>query len=286
MDVGGGIDLLALMFLRSEQLSVIDFAKYLWTLQTGWINHLWYMGALICIYFFFPVLKAAFDSHKEAFCFFVISCAILTFGNTLINILGNIVLYQTGLVNRLDIGRYIKNGYVALNWFNVFNPFRDIYGYAFVYFCVGGLAHGWTEKIKTGISEKKRNIFAGCVICLSCGGLFITGLVLSKSIGTMWDVVFLGYDTVFTFINVLMIFVLSLSYERKIKLIEDISRNTLGVFFVHVVFVQLMGGVANRFTVSHTYIFNLFYAVFILLVSLGFTVILSKIPVIRRLVRL
>lgn len=277
---------MALMLLRSEPLSVIDFAKYLWKLELGWINHLWYMGALVCIYIFFPILKATFDSNRKSFYFFIIACAILTFGNTCINIPGNIMLYQTGFVNQPEMGKYITDGYVNFNWFNMFNPFRNIYGYAFVYFCVGGLSHEWTEKIKTGISVKKRNIIAICTICLSCFGLFVTGLILSKSMGVMWDLVWCGYDTVFTFINVLMIYVLSLSYEKKIKLVENISKNTLGIYFVHVIFVQLMRAMVSELPMSHTFMFNLPYALCILLMSFAFIVILSKIPVIRNLVKL
>lgn len=98
--------------------------------------HLWYMGALVCIYILFPLLKVVFDNSRKVFIYFTVVCAILTFGNELINHFITILLNTAGLYE----------GIIDVNWFNDFNPFRNIFGYAFVYFCVGGLAHDFVKK--------------------------------------------------------------------------------------------------------------------------------------------
>ena len=49
------ITLLLLQPIKQETLSLTEFIKAIWNWKLGWINHLWYMGALICIYIFFPL---------------------------------------------------------------------------------------------------------------------------------------------------------------------------------------------------------------------------------------
>lgn len=166
------------MPIEHEYLSLKEIAVYLWTWHQGWINHLWYMGALVCIYVYFSLLKVTFDTNKKIFIYFTVISAILTFGNSLISNCLSILLNITGL----------HEGLVDTNWFNMFNPFRGIYGYSFVYFCIGGLSHGVVKRIKQ-IPLKKRNIIAVFVIIFSCAGFFITGIVLLNSSGVMWDVV-------------------------------------------------------------------------------------------------
>lgn len=273
--VWGIINLLLLMPIENVYLSLKEFAVYLWTWHMGWINHLWYMGALVCIYVFFPLLKVVFDNNKKVFVYFTIICAILTFGNTFINYGGSMILDATGL----------HDGTVSIDWFNMFNPFRGIYGYSFVYFCVGGIAHGIIEKLKE-IPAKKRNITATIIILLSCMGLFITGIVLSNISGTMWDVVWGGYDTIFTFINVCMIFVLCLSYRGNSKIIRLISINTLGIYFMHQIFIHLTRELVKTIPVACSFIGCVVYSLMIMFICLGLTQLFVRIPGIKKLVKL
>ena len=50
------ITLILLMPINNEYSSVREYVVSLWNLKMRWINHLWYMGALVCIYIFFPLL--------------------------------------------------------------------------------------------------------------------------------------------------------------------------------------------------------------------------------------
>lgn len=51
--IWGIITLLLLQIIRHEYFSLKDLLISLWNWKQGWINHLWYMGALVCIYVFF-----------------------------------------------------------------------------------------------------------------------------------------------------------------------------------------------------------------------------------------
>lgn len=60
----------------------------------------------------------------------------LTFGNTLLN-------------NGLNIIKFISNiplNINSKNYFDMYNPFYTIYGWAFVYFCLGGGLHYISKK--------------------------------------------------------------------------------------------------------------------------------------------
>lgn len=276
--VWGIIVVLILMPIEHEFLSIREILSYVWTWHQGWINYLWYMGALVCIYIFLPILKAVFDTKRNIFIYFTIICALLTFGNRALSICGTI-LASGHEVSFLDV-----------NLFNIFNPFRGIYGYSFVYFCVGGLAHSFKEKIDL-INVKKRNIYAAFTLVLSCAGLFTTGIVLSKISGKMWDVVWEGYDTFFTFVNVCAIFMIAISYIPKknsilSSYILNVSQNTLGIYFIHEVLIHLTRPVVKEWLIAQNFIGCIIYSLIILSISLSFSLVLRNIPFFKNLVAL
>jgi len=272
--VWGILDLFFLMFIRKEFLSVKDFLIGVWTWKQGWINHLWYMQALVVIYFLFPLIKIVYDNRRDIFAFFTVSAAIFTFGNVAINILASIAAH-------LVLG---KSTVYSLNWFNGFNPFRGIHGYSIVYFCIGGIAYDIIDKIKF----LKKEWICIATILVSMFGLFVVGVSLSHITGQYWDVVWNGYDTVFTFVNVVCIFSLCLHYKEKENLLREIifiiSSNTLGIYFVHVLFIQLLRPFIKEITILSNIPGNILYTVIILFVSLGTVLVLKKIPLLQRLV--
>lgn len=272
--VWGIIDLFILMFIRNELLSVKDFLIGVWTWKQGWINHLWYMQALVVIYFLFPLIKNVYDNRRDIFTFFIISAAIFTFGNVAINVLASIAAH-------LVLG---KSTVYSFNWFNKFNPFRGIYGYSFVYFCIGGIACDIIDKIK--FLKRKRVCIA--IILVSMFGLFVVGITLSRITEKPWDVVWEGYDTVFTFVNVVCIFSLCLHYKGKGNLFRKtvfiISSNTLGIYFVHVLFIQLFKPYVKEIAILSNIIGNILYTVIILSISLGTVLVIKRIPLLKRLV--
>ncbi|MGN0334381.1 MAG: acyltransferase [Lachnospiraceae bacterium] len=273
--IWGIINILCCMLIKKEYLTLKEIAEYLWTWHQGWINFLWYMGALVCIYVFFPLIKTVFDNSKKIFIYFTVVCAILTFGNAFMNYCGSVALNITG----------VHDGILSMNWFNMFNPFRGIYGYTFVYFCLGGLAHGIKDRLEE-ISPVKRNTAAIAVIILSCLGLFAMGIVLSDISGKMWDVVWKGYDTIFTFINVCMIFTLCLSYRGNYRIVQLVSANTLGIYFMHPILILLSIEYVTVIPIAQSFLGTVVYAFIIMLTGLAITQLFMRIPVIKRLVKL
>lgn len=242
---------------------------------TAWkMNYFWFLGALICIYILFPALKALFDSNKKAFIFFTVTCAILTFGYELINEL----LAFFGTMSEFGIK------YINYKFFDMFNPFRGAYGYSFVYFCVGGLIYTYEPKI-LAIPKTKRNCISTVGIIISCTLLFLVGVFYSKYVNhEIWDVVWNGYDTIFTFGNVIFIYVLSLNYKNEIPLITKISCNTLGIYFIHGLVVSLTRPLARSIEGFYNVPSALTYSFLVLIISLGICLVIKKIPILKTII--
>lgn len=236
------------------------------------MNLFWYLGALICIYILFPVLKVCFDNNKKAFAFFVIVICFLT----LVFDLVNEVFLVSGTVTHT-----LENG-IEVPIITMFNPFRGAYGYSFVFFGIGGLIFDFKDRILK-IKAYKRNLISIFGIFINCICLFVMGLLHSKFItNNPWDIVWNGYDTVFNLLNVLFIFTLCLNFKKDNKLIKAISCNTLGIYFIHGLFITLI----ERFFINalNNFGMSIVTAFIVLLCSFLVSFIMKKIPLIKKLV--
>ena len=232
------------------------------------------MGTLVCIYIFFPLLKQVYDTSRKVFIYFTIVSFILTFGNTVINEMGTILL-----------SLIIKENYVfqGINFFNIFNPFKGIYGYSFVYFCLGGLMYTIKNRLEL-VSVKKRNIVSVLGIFSSCLCLCIVGVCYSKLSGEIWDLVWNGYDTIFTFFNVIFIYCLCLNWKYNNKFIRTVSSNTLGIYFIHELIIKYTQPYIKEINIFCNIPINIIYAFFTMCLSLIICLIFRKIPIISKLV--
>ena len=273
-----------LVFLHRDQLAVNGFSNTIASLKYG-VTHLWYLGALVCLYIFFPLLKVAYDHHRQAFIYFTLVCAIITFGNTLLN---NLMTFYSSFINHQGII------YTDTNFLNIFNPFRGMYGYTFVYFCLGGVVAYYFDKIKA-VARQKRNLIALCGLILGWLGLFGLGLMYSKASGQIWDNIWYGYDTIFALITTISIFFLSLNWRQDNIIFRTISRNTLGIYLIHMLIIYALTTWANGFIMYYTcplssvpliisFIGVIIYTIIVLFISLGITAIIKKLPLIKNIV--
>ena len=173
----------------------------------------------------------------------------------------------------------------SYNWFNIFNPFRGIYGYTFFYFCIGGIAHDIKSRVKI-VSQYKLNVIAIISLFCSFASLFLIGLNLSIICDNMWDVVWNGYDTIPTLIDVLSIFVLSLSFKKSYPFIRYISCNTLGIYFTHEIFIHLLRNYIRSFSFFSSFIGSFIFAIFVLLISLTIVCMIKKTPILNKILML
>lgn len=244
------------------------------------INHLWYLGALICLYLFFPLLKVVYDHHRPVFIYFTIICAVFVFGNSLMNEIATLV---TGTV------------YSEVNFFRIFNPLRGIYGFSFVYFCLGGILNLCLSKLQS-YPRFKLNLLAIFSLVVGWIGQFLIGHLYSSRTGKIWDIIWNGYDTIPTLLITLGILVLCLNYQRENRLFTTISRNTLGIYLIHMIIIFaalyfLESFVVNITSPSGSGLLGLlvpftttFYAATVLGISWAISAIWRRIPVLKYLI--
>ncbi len=207
-----------------------EFGREVLKADQGYISHLWFMGALVCIYICFPLLKSTFDKNRKIFLYFLCVCALLTFGNKAANMFISFIEF-------LFTGRI--SGAENINCFNMFNPFREMSGYTLVYFSVGGLL-GQLHIDRQKEIMRKYSCTAVFAIIASTLLLAGWGIFRSAATGSLWDIVWNGYDTFFTFVNVLALYLLSLNYRTGVGskvagFVRMVSENTLGIYFLHVI---------------------------------------------------
>lgn len=85
MVIWGAITILLLQIRYDMHIPLKEYLHDVWYTKERWTNFLWFMGMLVCIYIFFPLLKNTFDHNKRAFLWFVAIMFAMTFGLTLLN---------------------------------------------------------------------------------------------------------------------------------------------------------------------------------------------------------
>jgi surface polysaccharide O-acyltransferase-like enzyme len=269
----GIITLIVLMPIKGEYMSFIEFAKSLWYWKTDWINFLWFMQALVIIYIFFPLIKVAYEKEINCLYFFLITAFIMSFGNVFLSNCANVIEFIIGK-------NYIEGNF---NFFNNYNAFNYIYGYAIVYFILGGIF----LKHKDKFYEKKWEKIAVGVIAVSIVLLTLYGILMTKSNGAMYDIIWNGFEMIPTLCMVIAMFILSLRYKGKnkfSKFISLVSKNSFGIYLTHwtwsFLFIKYMKQIPN----SDNILAALIYAIFILLLSLLTVLLLKKIPLVKKLI--
>ena len=96
-----------------------------------------------------------------------------------------------------------------------------------MYFCLGGIALYCEQRIN-GFQNK--NKYAVGILIASCVTLFLIGIFYSRYVlGSVWDVVWEGYDSIPTLANVIAIYALSLNVEKTNMILKEVSK-TLWAF--------------------------------------------------------
>lgn len=266
------ITLLLMMVAKEQILNIKEFFKAMWQWKSMWINHLWFLPSLVVIYIFFPVIKSAYDNNKSYFKFFLVVTLVCTFGNKLLYMFMNI------LHNNFLWGEK--------NLLNNYNAFRGIYGYSIGYFMIGGICFKYKDKFK------KKNFKEIAIILYVCSliGLGTYGICQSNIIKKTYDIVWNGYDTVFTLINVIAIFVLTLSYQNKKnaigKLIKLIAENSLGIYCIHQIISAFLMKLYILLPFARNTIASIAYAFVLLGISLIACLVFKKLRLIKELFKI
>lgn len=268
--------LLLLFFAVSpEEHTVSEFFKALVDLDHDWsIRHFWYLGALVCIYIFFPALKALFDTNIKAFILFVAVCGFFTFGIPLLSQLSEFISILTG-AKTVSLDKEIVE---------MFDPFRGIYGFSFVYFCVGGLVNRYEDRILS-VPVRKRNFYACFGLIAGCLWLFTIGVYKSNYIlSDIWNPVWNGYETVPTFCITMSIYILCLNFKKDSRVVNTAAKNTLGIYILNYVLIRISKETVMSWRFMDNIPAHLVFSALLIICYLGMVFVLKKIPLIKNLI--
>ena len=286
--IWGVITIVLLMIIRGEAMSAKDFLLTFWQTRPNWTSHLWYLGELVCIYLLFPLLYYIHRDQQKIFVYFIIIGIVMVFGNTFINEMGMIMTV---------IIRHPQN-VNNINFFNMFNPFTENKVCDIIYFCLGGLIYTYKNKLEKLYNNKLGFLmFLGFVFNNIC--LFVIGILYSRITGTFWDTGWEGINTIFVLLNVVYLFVFFMNFNKSNKSqmqsemaknyrfrkwIELISKNTMGIYLIHVLILRLFEKLSIQTFFTSNILLGVIYSIIVMLISLGLTLCIKKIPMIGKFI--
>ena len=187
--IWGVITVIALSLIWNEPKGIREIFRTVFGLHQRWVSHLWFMEALVVIYFLYPMIHLAFHKNQQIFLSFLAIICLFSFGNNLIGMVLTVASEATGKFSNTNF---------LVNHFSEFNPLRGLYGFSIGYFLIGGFVFQYKEQILEKVSKAK----AWGIMIISTILLGGFGILLSLRENVKWDVVFGGYESIFTLINV------------------------------------------------------------------------------------
>ena len=257
---------LLILELVKGGLSQKEFIHSIFKFKIRWNNHLWFMVSLLYIYIFFPIIKYIYDKFPK-------------------------VTY--GLFLLLFIFVFGKVFYVQI--INVYNYFNDkntiIYTvnkklFPFVYFILGGVLFKYRTILSNKFS-KNSNLFLYLFILINMVISTFYGVIMSISKDTYIDIFWDGYVTLTTFFSCICIFILALKYKgtnKFSKSITFIGRNTIGLYFIHWIYIRIAEVIFRNINFVGNELINLLLSPVIIIISVLTVKIMKKIPILNNLI--
>lgn len=275
----GGIQLIIYAPLRGDTYTWKSFIYAILNWTNERIDSLWFLQTLICIYIIFPIIKEIYDKEdKTLLKYTLLFCGFVTFGIVFINMIVNVIQWMNG---KQDLARKFFNILV-----DPFNPIKGFRAYSLFYFISGGILFNKLKENKFKISNNKLII----AILLSLLFLFMYGCIMSVSNNKLYDTVWNGYDTIMTFIICVSIFVMAFRMEEKLENISSIislvGSNTLGIYLLQGMVGAYLHPFYKQLNNNGSIIMNIVFAITIMMVSLLITLIIKKIPILKKLLEL
>jgi surface polysaccharide O-acyltransferase-like enzyme len=272
----GAITLLTLAPLFNDHYNLREFVIAIYSLVPGRTQHLWFMIAMIYIYLLFPFVKALYDMPGKTYITYMVAVIfICTFGYEL----ADEVVDTLGYLLNSNTLKALRMKYVL--WFN---PFNIWYAYTLVYFICGGLLAKHSQAMHI-----KASVLWTCLV-VSLVLLFLFGVMKVHRTGVKFDTVWKGHNTIMTMVMAFSVFILCskirLTNQKLIDLSRVIGLNTLGIYFIHIPVGFWLTTYYKKLELSNYLLPDLLYALLLMIISLGISLLLKKIPVVRKLVQI
>lgn len=229
-------------------------------LKKGWLNHLWFLEALVLCYIVFPLIQYLYFGRKKWFYILFIVLWIGTIGRTL-------------LVYGLNYFHGMGNDSLWL--LCQLSRQRGVYFiYTLSYFCLGGILHRYSIR---GENRKVRILWF-LVLVIAMFIQYIYGVDRITSKGQGYDIVWEGYNTVPTFLMVLALYEMTITITGNniiSRWICYIGRNTLGIYFLHRCFI-ILGNLLVGEEIGQLFVVQIGLAIASIVLSLFIVFLMNK----------
>lgn len=189
-----------------------------YALSNGVANYLWFLIALIVIYFLYFPLKKLFDKNKKVF-------LIVAMVATIVLCSANMTYFVANIFGHGNVGAFVETlNRIVCNQYFV----------AIIYFMIGGLCFYFKDKIVSYIKHYLFDIVG--VLSVVCY------FVLCIFVRAYFDVVWNGYISVFSAISVVCIFFAFAAREKgqDLCVTNAVSKQALFVYLVHWLLLKLV----------------------------------------------
>lgn len=262
------ISLGIVLLLRQERMSSRTFFSTVYSLQVGYIQHLWYMPAFFVLCLLTPVMQALRQSDRKVYRYGLAILMIYTFGNSLLSDLEYLVRWLTGHLNYTGNREYF--------WYTDF--FGAHYWYAFVYYALGAFLLERRERFR----RWRKAAMAAIPVSLAC--LTVFALARSHVRGEVFDPVFNNYGDVFTLVMTVSVTLLLMEVQPGPGLggwLKSLSSCSLGVYLVHWLVIEAILDYLPALTAGNR--IAPLTALAVLALSWGISAGCRKLPLVRQL---
>ena len=222
------------------------------------------------LYLIYPILKIVHDNDKKVYGYLFI-----------------LLLINTNFVNILELISQLINAKYKITQIDIIisyiKKFQVLYNRNFlVFFMLGGYLFEKREELKNS-KVRRKWILIGAI---SWGMAYIFAIIISKLQGKTYAENFNYGSTSMPFILIGM-FAITYKYENQNKwynkLIESISKNSLGIYLIHIIIVRILNLI---FVGKLSFILRIIKVILVFVISYGLTLIIKKVPKLNKLIEL
>lgn len=228
-------------------------------IQKEYFWQFWFFGALIIIYLVLPILYKYFNDCKSA----IIITGIFVVISLIIDLLSLIRSFEGHSIIQVHIIQTFR----VWTWF--------------AYYLLGGLLG--KQQIKEYLLNNISNFINWIIFLIALISINVYQYNVSFLYKNFHAEFF--YDNIITFIWIISLFMLTCRQNftvKKNKFIDLLSSNIMGIYIVHVTVIKFF----THFYKFDTSITNIGFIFIVFITSLILTLIISKIPLVNRLIRI
>ncbi len=239
-------------------------------LNSDYTGILWFLLYLVGLYLVFPILKTVYDRDQQIFRYAFGLVALFTVGVNTLDLLIDFLNLWTPAELLVEFRNFVKR-FSAIN--------SGVLGSYLLFFMLGGMVRQFEETLMR---------HRGRWIALGFGAWGVSaafGLMMSILSGETYREN-MNFTSIFMPIWLIGLFVLTRPYQARNgiagRLWMSLGRNTLGIYFIHIMVLWVVTSLIPYYTVKERVID------YVLVVSVSWilAVAVGKIPGLRRLVQL